>query len=182
MQITLNHDEIVSALQTYVRSQITVAEDQDIVIDLKAGRGDNGFSATLDIVPAGLSRSTAPEPKPVTQTKPVATLASKPAAITSTPEDRKDPADEPKAEAEAEKPKPAAKAKPTFGIRKAEPKAEPEPVADEPEEADGESEPDVTNETVNTMSGGAGGASEPGPEEEAPAPKPRGIFAKVGNG
>ena len=106
-------------------------------------------------MPAGLSRSTAPEPKPVTQTKPVATPASKPAAITSTPEDRKDPADEPKAE--PEKPKPAAKAKPTFGIKKAEPKAEPEPVADEPEEA--EPEPDVTNETVNTMSGGAGGAS-----------------------
>ena len=180
MQITLNHDEIVSALQTYVRSQITVAEDQDIVIDLKAGRGDNGFSATLDIVPAGLSRSTAPEPKPVTQPKPVATPASKPAAITSTPEDRKDPADEPEAEPETVKPKPAAKAKPTFGIKKAEPKAEPEPVADEPEEADGESEP-VVNETVNTMSGGAGGA-EPEPEEEAPAPKPRGIFAKVGNG
>jgi len=179
MQITLNHDEIVSALQTYVRSQITVAEDQDIVIDLKAGRGDNGFSATLDIVPAGMSRSTAPEPKPVTQTKPVATPASKPAAITSTPEDRKDPADEPKAE--PEKPKPAAKAKPTFGIKKAEPKAEPEPVADEPEEddGDGDGEP-VVNETVNTMAGGAGGAS--GPEEEAPAPKPRGIFAKVGNG
>ena len=130
-------------------------------------------------MPAGLSRSTAPEPKPVTQTATKATPASKPAAITSTPEDRKDPADEPKAEAETEKPKPAAKAKPTFGIRKAEPKAEPEPVADEPEEADPEP---VANETVNTMSGGAGGASEPGPEEEAPAPKPRGIFAKVGNG
>jgi len=135
-----------------------------------------------------MSRSTAPEPKPVTQTANKATPASKPAAITSTPEDRKDPADEPKAEAEAEKPKPAAKAKPTFGIKKAEPKAEPEPVVDEPEEddgdgdGDGEPEPDVTNETVNTMSGGAGGASEPGPEEEALAPKPRGIFAKVGNG
>ena len=127
-------------------------------------------------MPAGLSRSTAPEPKPVTQTANKATPASKPAAITSTPEDRKDPADEPKAEPETAKPKPAAKAKPTFGIKKAEAKAEPEPVADEPEEA--EPEP-VVNETVNTM---AGGASEPEPEEEAPAPKPRGIFAKVGNG
>jgi len=126
-----------------------------------------------------MSRSTAPEPKPVTQTANKATPASKPAAITSTPEDRKDPADEPKAEPEAEKPKPAAKAKPTFGIKKAEPKAEPEPVADEPEEV--EPEP-VVNETVNTMSGEAGGASDSGPEEEAPAPKPRGIFAKVGNG
>ena len=130
-------------------------------------------------MPAGLSRSTAPEPKPVTQTKPVATLASKPAAITSTPEDRKDPADEPKAETETEKPKPAAKAKPTFGIKKAEPKAEPEPVADEPEEVDPEP---VVNETVNTMAGGADSAPEAPETEEAPAPKPRGIFAKVGNG
>ena len=122
--------------------------------------------------------------KPMTKAEPskdekaVAAIGSRPAAITSTPEDRKDHADEP--EAETEKPKPAAKAKPTFGIKKAEAKTEPEPVVDEPEEADGESEP-VANETVNTMSGGAGGASEPEPEEEAPAPKPRGIFAKVGN-
>ena len=105
----------------------------------------------------------------MTQTATKATPASKPAAITSTPEDRKDPADEPK---------PAAKAKPTFGLNKEKPKAEPEPVADESEEVDPEP---VVNETVNTM---AGGASEPGPEteEEAPVPKPRGIFAKVGNG
>ena len=101
--------------------------------------------------------------KPMTKAEPskdekaVAAIGSRPAAITSTPEDRKDPADEPEAETETEKPKPAAKTKPTFGIKKAEPKAEPEPVADEPEEA--EPEPDVTNETVNTMSGGAGGAS-----------------------
>jgi len=167
-----------------------VAEDQDIVIDLKAGRGDNGFSATLDIVPAGLTAPMKADTKlalkPMTKAEPskdekaVAAIGSRPAAITSTPENRKDPLNTDPYPAELEKPKPAAKAKPTFGIKKAEAKAEPEPVADEPEEA--EPEPDVTNETVNTMSGGAGGASEPGPEEEAPAPKPRGIFAKVGNG
>jgi len=124
--------------------------------------------------------------KPMTKAEPskdekaVAAIGSRPAAITSTPENRKDPLNTDPYPAELEKPKPAAKAKPTFGIKKAEAKAEPEPVADEPEEA--EPEPDVTNETVNTMSGGADGASEPVPEEEAPAPKPRGIFAKVGNG
>lgn len=50
MQITLNHDEILKALDIYVRSQINIAQDQDIIIDLKAGRGENGYSATLDIV------------------------------------------------------------------------------------------------------------------------------------
>ena len=50
MQITLNHEEILKALDIYVRSQINIAQDHDIIIDLKAGRGENGYSATLDIV------------------------------------------------------------------------------------------------------------------------------------
>jgi hypothetical protein len=50
MQIILTQDEIIKALDTYVRSQINIAQDQDIIIDLKAGRGENGYSATLDIV------------------------------------------------------------------------------------------------------------------------------------
>ena len=52
MQITLNQEEILEALDTYVRSQITISENQEISIDLKAGRGENGFTATLDIRPA----------------------------------------------------------------------------------------------------------------------------------
>lgn len=63
MQITLNHEEILTALDTYVRSQINIADNQEIEIDMKAGRGDNGYSATLDIVQ---SKSKAPaKPKPV---------------------------------------------------------------------------------------------------------------------
>ena len=52
MQVILVQDEIMSALESYVRNQITVNANQKIVIDLKAGRGENGFSATLDIQPA----------------------------------------------------------------------------------------------------------------------------------
>lgn len=52
MQITLNQDEILTAIETYVRSQINIADNQEIAIDLKAGRGENGYTATLDIRPA----------------------------------------------------------------------------------------------------------------------------------
>lgn len=62
MQITLNQDEIMNALENYVRSQINLAENQKIDIDLKAGRGENGFSATLDIVPADMPAATKAEP------------------------------------------------------------------------------------------------------------------------
>jgi outer membrane biosynthesis protein TonB len=94
MQILLNQDEILEALDNYVRGQIAVNDDQTIDIDLKAGRGENGYTATLDI------RATKqPEPE-----KP----ASKPAQKAAKPEpvdkaEQSDPA-EPKEAA-----KPAAK-------------------------------------------------------------------------
>lgn len=53
MQITLNEDEIIEAVKNQVLGQIAVGANQDISIALKAGRGENGFTATLDIVPAG---------------------------------------------------------------------------------------------------------------------------------
>lgn len=49
MQITLNQEEIQSAIDTYVRDQITIADDQEISIDLRAGRGENSFTAILNI-------------------------------------------------------------------------------------------------------------------------------------
>lgn len=55
MQITLNQEEIELALDAFVRSRINVADSQTIVFDLKAGRGDNGMTATLDIVPADIA-------------------------------------------------------------------------------------------------------------------------------
>lgn len=58
MQITLNQDEIMQALDVYVRTQINIALNQKVVIDLKAGRGENGYSATLDIVPNDMQSDT----------------------------------------------------------------------------------------------------------------------------
>jgi len=49
MQITLNQAEIMSALDAFVRKQITISDDQKIDIDMKAGRGENGYSAELSI-------------------------------------------------------------------------------------------------------------------------------------
>lgn len=83
MQITLNQDEILSALETYVRSKINVAPNQDIEIDLKAGRGENGFTATLEIVPSKSkttrstsSSPTSPAAEPEAPAKPVFSKAA----------------------------------------------------------------------------------------------------------
>ena len=71
MQITLNQTEIETALRRYVNDQVNIREGHEIVIDLKAGRGENGFSATIDIVPAD-AMPKAPEPTPAaTSTKPL---------------------------------------------------------------------------------------------------------------
>lgn len=51
MIITLNHEEILIALKNYANEIIQLSPNQEISIDLKAGRGENGYSATLDIIP-----------------------------------------------------------------------------------------------------------------------------------
>lgn len=61
MQITLNQDEILEALKNYAFTIINVAPGNDITIDLKAGRGENGYSATLDIVPQQLTSTHIPK-------------------------------------------------------------------------------------------------------------------------
>ena len=61
MQIVLQHDEILEALKEYANRIINVAPGNDINIDLKAGRGENGYSATLDIVPQQLTSNHKPK-------------------------------------------------------------------------------------------------------------------------
>lgn len=106
MQITLNEAEIFNALESYVRGQIAIKDDQAIEIDLKAGRGENGFSATLDIVSAG-AVSTKVEPRasePTPSPAPKKTAAPKPAPVkepeatepeADTPEDEEPTGDAP---------------------------------------------------------------------------------------
>ena len=135
---TLN---LISALETYVRSQINVADNQELVFDFKAGRGDYGPSATLDIVPAGLKAVAASDAlmskaAPSKDEKAVAAITSAPAAavaaakpnITATPEARTEPKAEPVSQPVA---------KPSFNIGK-----KPEPVAEPKAEAEAENQED----------------------------------------
>ena len=61
MQITLNQAEIEKAIQNYVNEQVNIRDGQEVSIDLRAGRGPEGFTATIDIVPAG-SKAEAAKP------------------------------------------------------------------------------------------------------------------------
>lgn len=47
--ITIDQEEIETAIKNHVRSKVSIAEGQDVAIEMKAGRGDNGFSATIEI-------------------------------------------------------------------------------------------------------------------------------------
>lgn len=51
MRITIVENEMKQAIKDFVLGQLNVAEGMDITIDLKAGRGDDGFTADINIVP-----------------------------------------------------------------------------------------------------------------------------------
>ena len=72
MQITLNQAEIEQAIKNYVNDQVNIREGHDITIDLKAGRGPEGFTATIDIVAPGAAKAAEPTAasKPATTPKP----------------------------------------------------------------------------------------------------------------
>jgi hypothetical protein len=54
MQITINQNEIEQAIEDFVKSQVTINDDQKITMELKATRGETGFQAVIEI--------TAPKP------------------------------------------------------------------------------------------------------------------------
>lgn len=73
MQVTLNQNEIETGIRLYLDTQFNIREGQEITIDLKAGRGPEGFTATIDIVPAGTAAAqteTAAKPSTVTTPRP----------------------------------------------------------------------------------------------------------------
>lgn len=51
LQITLNQTEIENAIKAYLQNLLVFAEGTDIKIDMKATRGAEGFSATIDVNP-----------------------------------------------------------------------------------------------------------------------------------
>ena len=88
MIITLVHEEITEALKDYANKVIQVGPDREINIDLKAGRGENGYTATLDIVPKrSTSISDTPLNRSIATVKEVAVEAPEPAHEEITLED-----------------------------------------------------------------------------------------------
>lgn len=86
MQITLNQVEIEAALKAYILNQININDGMEIVIDLKATRGEAGTTAIIDIVPRTEQKAEAVKPvasRTVTaQAKEV--VKEKPAAVATT--------------------------------------------------------------------------------------------------
>lgn len=66
MQITLIQAEIETAIKQYVEDLINIKDNMEIAIDLKAGRGVDGFTAAIDIVKKGsaAAKTVIPEPQP----------------------------------------------------------------------------------------------------------------------
>ena len=95
MQITISQKEIETAITDYVKSQVTINEDQTVSIDLKATRGADGWSAVIDIqnanagkatkASAGASAPKARTPVARTQAKSEASAATETAAASPTP-------------------------------------------------------------------------------------------------
>lgn len=77
MQIQLVQTEIEQALRNYINGLINIKEGTQINIDLSAGRGADGFKATIDIVALADQAQTAvkaetkpADEKPVTKAEP----------------------------------------------------------------------------------------------------------------
>lgn len=67
MIITLVQAEIEAAIKQYVEDLVNVKEGMEVSIDLRAGRGVDGYTATIEIVKKGTAapKTVIPEPKKV---------------------------------------------------------------------------------------------------------------------
>ena len=85
MQIILAQNEIELALTEYIHRQINVREGMHIEIDLAATRGQQGFTAMIDIVPDAPAPAVAvsrPAVRSITRTKEAPVVAQEaPSAI-----------------------------------------------------------------------------------------------------
>jgi hypothetical protein len=88
MIITLNQTQIEEAITDYVNARLVVAEGHRLDIDLRATRGDNGFTATIEI-----NRADAP----VQAAAPAAAPAARSVAEVLDAEDEAQVAEEPAA-------------------------------------------------------------------------------------
>ncbi|UCR75510.1 hypothetical protein PP742_gp26 [Alcaligenes phage vB_Af_QDWS595] len=77
MQITINQVEIEAAIKAHILNQINVKEGHKLAIEMKAGRGADGYTATIDISPENETKAAAaPQPtEPKQATAPKAEVA-----------------------------------------------------------------------------------------------------------
>lgn len=70
MRIQIVQTEMEQAIKDFVLGQLNVNEGMDITVELRAGRGEDGFTADINIVPSQtkkqgtVKRSTTPAEKP----------------------------------------------------------------------------------------------------------------------
>lgn len=110
MQIIMNETEIVDAIKSSVLNQMSINEGMTLEVDLRATRGDTGYTAEIIISPE------------VAEKAPAKKTATKKAAAKATP--AKEPAKE--ADKPAPEPEPEAEATPEVVVEEAK--------ADEPAE------------------------------------------------
>lgn len=85
MQIILVQAEVEQAIKDYIANRVTLAKGTEIAIDLKAGRGPEGFTASIDIVPSvAKSATTAAAPVKRAVVKAQETTMTAPETVTAT--------------------------------------------------------------------------------------------------
>ncbi|WP_244832393.1 hypothetical protein [Caballeronia sp. TF1N1] len=64
MQIIIVQTEIEAAIRAHIEQQVSIKEGMEIAIDLRSTRGDVGFTAHIDIVPAKAAKAHRVAPTP----------------------------------------------------------------------------------------------------------------------
>lgn len=90
MKLSINQNDIEDAVRTAVAAKVTVADDQEIDVLLRATRGPEGFIADVEIGPKGSTIKDRPAPKvrqkpgpkPKAKAEPIATKVGKGKAAT----------------------------------------------------------------------------------------------------
>lgn len=126
MKITLDEADIKTAVETYIRTQINIPPTAELVIEYKAGRGENGLSANVDII------NDRKPSTPISSARSIAYSSSEePSSDDNESEDTAEP-ENPIGKKLINKPKRISFSKPTKYVEE-----------DEPEESDSEQETEV---------------------------------------
>lgn len=88
MQIILPQSELEQAITDYVHGIMNIKDGNTMTIDLKAGRGLDGFTATVDIVKSG---TPVPAKTIVPAATPLAAVAATPVKVTPRPVAKEEP-------------------------------------------------------------------------------------------